>query len=833
LFEGSPSFDVIYMNPSGDPRVGGNSATIGVQNGLGLFTQFACNSAALTSGTVLHFTSAAGSGPPVNNLAFAPASGGVGSTFLATSQVTPGCGPPSTGITVSLNATGINSGTIAMHDDGANGDAVAGDNTFSANVTVGAGASVGPHSLTATVRDAQNRTGTASANFSVAGQNDECSGAINAVLGNNPFDNTAATTSSPAAPCGALGNDLWYNFTSPTGGQVTISTCGLTGSDSAVAVYDTDCNTPIACNDDSCGLQSNLTFCAAANHQYKLRIGGFAGNRWVGSFDLSISGGSTSPTVSGAINPTCAGPGSTLTITAQVDDPGCPAQTVVSARADASAVGGGSSVILHDDGVFPDTVGGDNVFTGEATIANGTSGGTYDVPMTVTFSGGPVGTSASVTVTAPYTPPATTVPEGEDCNQIFPDDFNGGCNSTSPVFSNAEFCTDYSGTSANNFNYRDTDWWMFNLATDDDVTVTGQAAFAAQVFFVLPTCPGTLVPGTPVGRTDCAPDFSITFHLTAGPQVFFISPVGWDGSAVCGQNGNYWFRITLASNPFCGPSGACCTNTGCTVMTPAQCQAANGHYNGDGSHCSSCPGTGACCTANGCSIITQAACAASGGTYQGDNSTCPIGAPTDYASDPNLSIPDAGQPVSDSINVGSSYGVAHMGVHVTIPDHTYVQDLTVDLTHGSTTVRLWNLQCGANDGLDVVFDDAGSPVVCGQPTSGTYQPAQPLSAFNGQDASGTWTITVQDHVGQDVGTLTHWDMNINGPGACGPVCDSADFDCDGDTGTDFDIEAFFRCLAGTCPGNGCANDADFNNDGDTGTDADIEAFFRILAGAPC
>jgi hypothetical protein len=26
--------------------------------------------------------------------------------------------------------------------------------------------------------------------------------------------------------------------------------------------------------------------------------------------------------------------------------------------------------------------------------------------------------------------------------------------------------------------------------------------------------------------------------------------------------------------------------------------------------------------------------------------------------------------------------------------------------------------------------------------------------------------------------------------------------------------------------------ADFNNDGDSGTDADIEAFFRVLAGGP-
>jgi hypothetical protein len=67
--------------------------------------------------------------------------------------------------------------------------------------------------------------------------------------------------------------------------------------------------------------------------------------------------------------------------------------------------------------------------------------------------------------------------------------------------------------------------------------------------------------------------------------------------------------------------------------------------------------------------------------------------------------------------------------------------------------------------------------------------------------------------------------------SCGPTCGSADFNGDGDTGTDADIEAFFACLAGNC----CVTcgSADFNGDGDTGTDADIEAFFRVLAGGQC
>jgi hypothetical protein len=60
---------------------------------------------------------------------------------------------------------------------------------------------------------------------------------------------------------------------------------------------------------------------------------------------------------------------------------------------------------------------------------------------------------------------------------------------------------------------------------------------------------------------------------------------------------------------------------------------------------------------------------------------------------------------------------------------------------------------------------------------------------------------------------------------------TADFNGDGDFGTDADIEAFFACLGGAC----CplCGDSDFNNDGDFGTDQDIESFFRVLAGGTC
>ncbi len=113
-----------------------------------------------------------------------------------------------------------------------------------------------------------------------------------------------------------------------------------------------------------------------------------------------------------------------------------------------------------------------------------------------------------------------------------------------------------------------------------------------------------------------------------------------------------------------------------------------------------------------------------------------------------------------------------------------------------------------------------------------------IAAGGGTSTGATFTLSGtigQWEAGQTLvgGSLTLTGGFWAGAGQTGPHCGSADFNCDGDIGTDADIEAFFTCLAGVCPSLPCANTADFNGDGDIGTDADIEAFFRVLAGGNC
>jgi uncharacterized protein len=93
-----------------------------------------------------------------------------GNPTLLTVAVIPGSNPPSTGIAVIGDLSAI--GGLSMqtfHDDGANGDATAGDHIFSFLATVPGITAPGLKVLPITITDAQSRTGTASISLSIQG----------------------------------------------------------------------------------------------------------------------------------------------------------------------------------------------------------------------------------------------------------------------------------------------------------------------------------------------------------------------------------------------------------------------------------------------------------------------------------------------------------------------------------------------------------------------------------------------------------------------------------------------------------------------------------------
>jgi predicted extracellular nuclease len=94
--------------------------------------------------------------------AASPAAVAQGGTTLLTVLVTPGANPTSTGLSVTGNLSSIGgSATQPFFDDGTNGDATAGNNTFSFSTVVTVTATAGAKSLPISITDAQGRSGSA------------------------------------------------------------------------------------------------------------------------------------------------------------------------------------------------------------------------------------------------------------------------------------------------------------------------------------------------------------------------------------------------------------------------------------------------------------------------------------------------------------------------------------------------------------------------------------------------------------------------------------------------------------------------------------------------
>ncbi|HYE62806.1 MAG TPA: hypothetical protein VD997_12490 [Phycisphaerales bacterium] len=117
--------------------------------------------------------------------------------------------------------------------------------------------------------------------------------------------------------------------------------------------------------------------------------------------------------------------------------------------------------------------------------------------------------------------------------------------------------------------------------------------------------------------------------------------------------------------------------------------------------------------------------------------------------------------------------------------------------------------------------------------------ARQYSALDGQQASPrSWFEGREGYVaGVQEGRAFELPFVLEGsrvaPSCSGNLCGPQDFNGDGDSGTDQDIEAFFACLGGNCCCTCFCQGSDFNGDGDFGTDQDIEAFFRVLGGGGC
>ncbi len=120
-------------------------------------------------------------------------------------------------------------------------------------------------------------------------ENDLCANAICVEDGVSVTGNNGLATGSDISSCGYNDfADVWYTYTPTVDGDVTVSLCG-SAFDTTLAIYDACDGTELACNDDSCGLQSEIIMPMTAGTTYYIRVAGYNGA--TGDFTLLVTGG--------------------------------------------------------------------------------------------------------------------------------------------------------------------------------------------------------------------------------------------------------------------------------------------------------------------------------------------------------------------------------------------------------------------------------------------------------------------------------------------------------------------------------------------------------------
>ena len=114
--------------------------------------------------------------------------------------------------------------------------------------------------------------------------------------------------------------------------------------------------------------------------------------------------------------------------------------------------------------------------------------------------------------------------------------------------------------------------------------------------------------------------------------------------------------------------------------------------------------------------------------------------------------------------------------------HTYTSDLTIKISSPSgTTIDLMNSPCGSQNNIDIQFDDeaSSSNFPCPATNGQAYIPTNALSAFDGQEINGVWTLTVIDGAHADGGSLNSWGLDFTLECTSSEICTNG-IDDDGD-----------------------------------------------------
>jgi subtilisin family serine protease/subtilisin-like proprotein convertase family protein len=120
---------------------------------------------------------------------------------------------------------------------------------------------------------------------------------------------------------------------------------------------------------------------------------------------------------------------------------------------------------------------------------------------------------------------------------------------------------------------------------------------------------------------------------------------------------------------------------------------------------------------------------------------------------------------ASAITIAQDLTVTDLNVRLNI-SHTFDGDLSIYLVgpDGTRVNLVTNRGGSGNHFTNTVLDDEATRLVRNgtPPFTGSYRPEQPLSAFDGKNARGTWTLFVNDGFAADIGTLNSWSLVVTG-----------------------------------------------------------------------
>jgi subtilisin-like proprotein convertase family protein len=125
----------------------------------------------------------------------------------------------------------------------------------------------------------------------------------------------------------------------------------------------------------------------------------------------------------------------------------------------------------------------------------------------------------------------------------------------------------------------------------------------------------------------------------------------------------------------------------------------------------------------------------------------------------------AGSTIESILQVRGGGAIRDLNVRDLQGTHNWVDDLSFYLQSPASTevfVMGWLYSCSSDD-FDFSFDDESDlhwSQACPATGGHTYQPRSPLSAFDGEDSTGTWTLVVEDCCTGYGGSLNNWALEI-------------------------------------------------------------------------